>query len=196
MDTSRQIVLYYLFETDIETQDWRENLQLLKGENPYQRGWLLNSTRLDRLWTTKNMNWKRREALDGSILTRTEHSQVFKWDTKQPPPTNSLISKVMSIRFPWQMSELEASRHYSILNIYQDWDWKSIWWNTREWKLFYRCPPLWRARKPTKSYYSNCRETTETVMKLQLLQRNYSYYKNCRVTTVTAVTAEELQLLQ
>ena len=28
MDTSRQIVLYYLFETDIETQDWRENLQL------------------------------------------------------------------------------------------------------------------------------------------------------------------------
>ena len=28
MDTSRQIVLYYLFETDIETQDWGENLQL------------------------------------------------------------------------------------------------------------------------------------------------------------------------
>ena len=32
MDTSRQIVLYYLFETDIETQDWRENLQLWKGK--------------------------------------------------------------------------------------------------------------------------------------------------------------------
>ena len=32
MDTSRQIVLYYLSETDIETQDWRENLQLWKGK--------------------------------------------------------------------------------------------------------------------------------------------------------------------
>ena len=163
MDTSQQLVLDYLLSSEqgeILKRNGQELKKLkmerrpttLKGGNPFQRGWLPSSTRLSRLWTTKSMNWKRREALDGSILTRTKHSQASKWDTKQPPPTNSLLSKismVMSICMPSPTSGLEASKHYNIWNT-KIWDWKSIWGNITEWRWCYKSSPLWRAKRPMK----------------------------------------------
>ena len=127
MDTSQQIVLDYLLSSE-QGEILKRNGQELKKlkigektynferETPISKRLITKFNKIRQTMDYKSMNWKRREALDGSILTRTKHSQVSKWDTMQPPPTNKLLSKVMSIRMPSQMSGLEASRYYSISN--------------------------------------------------------------------------------
>ena len=84
MDTSQQIVLDYLLSSEqgeILKRNGQELKKLKIGEKTYnfERGKPISKrliTKFNKI--TKSMNGKKREALGGSMLTRTKHPQEFK----------------------------------------------------------------------------------------------------------------------